>query len=49
LTRVKGLRFRTPQFADVVFEFVVDGGQVRALKRRDPSGELSYPKFSAAQ
>ena len=48
LTQVKGLRFRTPQFADVVFEFVVDGGQVRALKRRDPSGELSYPKFAAA-
>jgi hypothetical protein len=47
LTQVKGLRFRTPQFADVVFEFVVDGGQVRALKRRDPGGELSYPKFAA--
>src|SRR5262249_41165895 len=33
LTQVKGLRFRTPQFADVVFEFVVDDGRVRALKQ----------------
>jgi len=44
LTQVKALRFRTPQFADVVFEFVVEDGRVRALKRRDPSGELSFPK-----
>ena len=44
LAQVKGLRFRTPQFGDVVFEFVVDGGQVKALKQRDPGGELSFPK-----
>ena len=35
----KGLQFRTPQFADVVFEFVMDGGKVTSLKLRDPSGE----------
>ena len=44
LMQVKALRFRTQQFADVVFEFVVEDGRVRALKRRDPSGELSFPK-----
>ncbi len=46
LAQVKALRFRTPQFSDVVFEFVVDGGQVRALKQRDPGGEVSFPKVT---
>ncbi|HJZ72245.1 MAG TPA: serine hydrolase [Vicinamibacterales bacterium] len=49
LTQVKALRFRTPQFADVVFEFVVEDGRVRALKRRDPSGELSFPKVQGSK
>jgi CubicO group peptidase (beta-lactamase class C family) len=49
LIQVKGLRFRTPQFSDVVFEFLVDAGHVRAMKRRDPGGETSYPKVPAAQ
>jgi hypothetical protein len=49
LVQVKGLRFRTPQFSDVIFEFMVDGGQVRALKRRDPGGEVSLPKVPAAR
>lgn len=44
LTQVKGLRFRTPQFSDVIFEFVVENGQVKALKEKDPSGEYSFPK-----
>jgi hypothetical protein len=44
LNQVKGLRFRTPQFSDVVFEFVVENGQVTALKQRNPSGEFSFPK-----
>ncbi len=35
----KGLQFRTPQFADMVFEFVMDAGKVTSLKLRDPSGE----------
>jgi hypothetical protein len=47
LAQVKGLRFRTPQFGDVVFEFVVEGGQVKALKQRDPGGEVSLPRVSA--
>jgi CubicO group peptidase (beta-lactamase class C family) len=46
LAQVKGFRFRTPQFSDVVFEFVVEGGQVNALKQRDPGGELTFPKVS---
>lgn len=44
LHQVKGLRFRTPQFSDVVFEFVVENGQVKAMKQRSPSGEFSFPR-----
>jgi hypothetical protein len=44
LIQVKGLQFRTPQFADTIYEFVVDNGQVKALKERDPSGEFAYPR-----
>ena len=44
LIQVKGLQFRTPQFADTIYEFVVEVGQVKALKERDPSGEFTYPR-----
>lgn len=44
LIQVKGLQFRTPQFADTIYEFVVEEGQVKALKERDPSGEFTYPR-----
>jgi len=44
LTPVKGLQFRTPQFADVIYEFVLENGQVKALKERDPSGEFTYTR-----
>jgi len=44
LNQTKGLAFRTPQFADLVFEFVVENGQVKALKEKDPSGEMTYQK-----
>jgi CubicO group peptidase (beta-lactamase class C family) len=44
LNQTKGLAFRTPQFADLIFEFVVQDGQVKALKEKDPSGELTYQK-----
>lgn len=44
LIPVKGLQFRTPQFADVIFEFVLENGQPKALKRRDPSGEFTFPR-----
>jgi len=42
LVPVKGLQFRTPRFADVIYEFVVESGQAKALKERDPSGEFIY-------
>ena len=38
----RGLKFRVPEFSDVVYEFVVENGQAKALKRRDPSGEFTY-------
>lgn len=44
LIPVKGLQFRTAQFADIIFEFVMENGQVKGLKRRDPSGEFMYPR-----
>src|ERR1700758_1034541 len=44
LIPVKGLQFRTAQFADIIFEFVMENGQVKSLKRRDPSGEFLYPR-----
>jgi len=34
LRPLKGLQFRTPQFADDIFEFVMENGQVKALKER---------------
>lgn len=44
LTQVKGLVFRTPYFADDTLEFVVEDGQVKGIKHKDPSGELTFPK-----
>ncbi len=44
LTNTKGLHFRTAQFQDLVFEFVVENGQVKALKQISPGGEFSFPK-----
>jgi hypothetical protein len=44
LTQIKGLVFRTPQFSDVTFEFVVQNGKVSGLKQRTPSGEMTFPK-----
>jgi CubicO group peptidase (beta-lactamase class C family) len=44
LIQVKGLQFRTPQFADTIYEFVVENGQVKALRQRDPSSEFTFPR-----
>jgi hypothetical protein len=44
LIPINGLRFKTPQFSDDIYEFVMENGQVTALKERDPSGELTYPR-----
>jgi hypothetical protein len=38
----RGLRFRVPEFSDVIWEFVMEGGQVKSVKQRDPSGEFTY-------
>jgi CubicO group peptidase (beta-lactamase class C family) len=44
LIPVKGLQFRTPQFSDEIYEFVMENGQVKALKERNPSGEYSFSR-----
>jgi CubicO group peptidase (beta-lactamase class C family) len=44
LTQVKGLIFRTPYFADLTLEFVVQDGRIAAIKQKDPSGEFTFPK-----
>jgi CubicO group peptidase (beta-lactamase class C family) len=44
LIPVKGLKFRTPQFADIIYEFVMENGKVTALKQRNPSGEFTFPR-----
>ncbi len=40
----KGLKFRIKEFPDVVFEFIVENGQTKALKQRDPSGEFIFTR-----
>lgn len=44
LNLTKGLRFSTPQFSDLVIEFVMENGRVTGLKERDPSGEQTLPR-----
>jgi hypothetical protein len=44
MTQVKGLVFRTPQFSDVTFEFVLQNGNVIAMKQKTPGAEFSFPK-----
>jgi CubicO group peptidase (beta-lactamase class C family) len=38
----KGLKFKILEFSDVTYEFVLEKGQARALKQRDPSGEFTF-------
>ncbi|MCX6574499.1 MAG: serine hydrolase, partial [Candidatus Aminicenantes bacterium] len=40
----KGLQFRIKQFADVVWEFILENDQVTGLKQRDPGGEIVFPR-----
>src|SRR5581483_8893271 len=44
LIPTKALRFKIPQFSDMVFEFAMQGGHVTALKQRDPGGEMTFPR-----
>jgi CubicO group peptidase (beta-lactamase class C family) len=37
-------KFRVPEFADVVVEFVVEGDRVTAMKQIDPSGQYTFPR-----
>jgi CubicO group peptidase (beta-lactamase class C family) len=39
LVPYKGLKFKIPEFADVIIEFVEEGGQITTMKQIDPSGE----------
>lgn len=40
----KGLKFRSPEFSDLVFEFVMENGEVKSLKQADPSGESTLTR-----
>ncbi len=40
----KGLKFRSPEFSDLVFEFVLEKDRVTALKQTDPSGEYTLTR-----
>ncbi len=44
LVHYKGLKFRTGGFSDVIFEFVVENGTVKALKQIMPAGEYVFPR-----
>jgi len=44
LIHYKGLKFRLKEFSDLVFEFVIENGEVKTLKQRDPSGEYVYTR-----
>ena len=44
LVPYKGLKFRDKDFSDVIFEFTVEDGAVKALKQVDPSGVTIFPK-----
>src|SRR5882724_1573127 len=43
----QGLKFRAPQFADDIYEFVMENDIVTGLKERDPSGEFTFPRQSS--
>ncbi len=45
LVPYKGFKFRIEAFSDVMFEFVVEDGQVKALKQTDPSGENVFKRI----
>ncbi len=40
----KGLQFHVKEFSDRVWEFVMENQQAKALKQRDPSGEVVFPR-----
>jgi len=44
LIHYKGLKFRLKEFSDLVYEFVIENGEVKALKLRQPEGEVIFPR-----
>jgi CubicO group peptidase (beta-lactamase class C family) len=44
LSQLKGLVFRTPQFSDLTYEFVLRDGRVTGLKQKSTEGEFTLPK-----
>jgi hypothetical protein len=40
----KGLKFKIKAFSDTIVEFVIENGQVKALKQITPSGENAFPR-----
>jgi CubicO group peptidase (beta-lactamase class C family) len=44
LVPYKELQFHVKEFSDLTVEFVVENGQVKSLKQRDPSGEYTFPR-----
>jgi len=44
LIHYKGLKFRLKEFSDSVYEFVIENGEVRALKLRRPGGEVAFTR-----
>jgi hypothetical protein len=44
LVPYKGLQFHVKEFSDRIWEFVMENEQVKALKQRDPSGEVVFPR-----
>jgi len=44
LIHYKGLKFRLKEFSDLVYEFVIENGEAKALKLRQPEGEVVYPR-----
>jgi CubicO group peptidase (beta-lactamase class C family) len=44
LIQIKNMQFRTPDFVDVVYEFLLEKEQVKGLKETKPSGQITYPR-----
>jgi CubicO group peptidase (beta-lactamase class C family) len=40
----KGLKFKIKDFSDIIFEFVVENGQVTGLRQIDPSAVMVFPR-----
>jgi hypothetical protein len=48
LNAIRGLQFRSSEFPEVTFEFVLDEGRVKALRHWDAHAEFEWPRTDAA-